>query len=229
LYPFDQYFADVHIRSTDIRKPVTAKKTALIERPAQTASHTPTTTSDSLPEPPTYTEPLSEDEEEVDDHVSDDEEEHAGKGDPMRRAANDELGVAGLPADARARAEDAKAYREKNQSASSYLQASDATVNPPSSSKNAENELNKLTPKNLKKLLAQKYEQEEIQRQEEQGQNGKTPGAVPNEGPGAVLDENQTEYVQNFTYSGKRISVPVRVEPKVNFALERTLLVSVFE
>ncbi|KAF7845692.1 hypothetical protein BT93_L1199 [Corymbia citriodora subsp. variegata] len=38
------------------------------------------------------------------------------------------------------------------------------------------------------------------------------------------MNPYSTEYVNNFSYAGKRIAVPIRVEPKVNFALERTLL-----
>ena len=226
---------------TDIRKPVTAKKAALIERPAQTASHTPTTTSDTDVPVPGYTEPLSEDEDEGADNDDDDDDDDSGspgerghgrRGDPMRRVAADEAGAAGLPAEAHAMLDDARAFREKtrqqqessknNLDPSSAATAGASTSN--TSSAQAKNpDFAQLTPKNLKKMLAQKYEQEEQNQQH--GENVPAP-LRQDEGPSGATDVANMEYVDGLTYSGKRIAVPIRVEPKVNFALERTLLVS---
>ena len=202
---------------TDIRKPVSTKKTALIERPTHShASHTPTTTSDTDPVAVHYTEPLSDDE--------DDSE----AGDPMSKPANDEIGVAGLPADAHAQAEDAKAFREKNASASQYLDPNTASSVAVSDATATGADYPKLTPKNLKKMLAQKYHQSAGEGEEQPDVDLNRTDSTPkqDQGPSAPLDTNTTEFIDNFTYSGKRIAVPVRVEPKVNFALERTLLVS---
>ena len=221
---------------TDIRKPVSAKRTALIERPlapSTSTSHTPTTVSDTSPQAPSYTEPLSEDEDEGAD-------EHDG-GDPMRNIAADETGVAGLPSHVHSMAEDAKAFREKNATSGKFLDPSDAESGKPAGltqeeSDERQRDYHKLTPKNLKKLLAQKYEQEEIQRQNQSAGDGAALDDVegidanigdPNQdqAPSTSLNSGITEFVKSFTYGGKRIAVPVRVEPKVNFALERTLLV----
>lgn len=250
---------------TDIRKPVSTKKAALIERPAPSASHTPTTLSDTEPQAPTYTEPLSEDEDDgAADHDQDDDDDDAGRtGDPMRRIANDEMGVTGLPAEALAQVEEARAFREQknrenntaNANASNLLDPNTIKKLPSpdllsaSSAANAKGhnaslkaDLSKLTPKNLKKLLAQKYEREDDNQNTQDNGEAGTSGGNGN-GNGALdADEmaagesnvtingnlNQPVYDRSFTYAGKRIAVPVRVEPKVNFALERTLLVSVF-
>lgn len=207
---------------TDIRKPISTKKSALIERPATHASHTPTTTSDTDPVAMRYTEPLSEDE---DDDIE--------TGDPMSKVAVDEMGVIGLPADMKSMAEDAKAYREKNAAASQYLDPNTAsTIVAAGSAPNGQDHM-KLTPKNLKKMLAQKYNNNDTYGEGSPDidlpENGNTPDSTgppkQDQNASAILDPNTTQFVNNFTYSGKRIAVPVRVEPKVNFALERTLLV----
>lgn len=241
---------------TDIRKPVSTKKAALIERPAPSASHTPTTLSDTEPQAPTYTEPLSEDEDDGGAGDHDDDDDAGRSGDPMRRIANDEMGVTGLPAEALAQVEEARAFREKNRENQGRLEpgasnrkspspdnlaASSATTSHGKGHNGAKADLSKLTPKNLKKLLAQKYEQDDG---DNEG-NGDGTGAAGTSGEnaGGALDagelaggessvtingnSNGPLYDRSFTYAGKRIAVPVRVEPKVNFALERTLLVSV--
>jgi len=242
---------------TDIRKPVSTKKAALIERPAPSASHTPTTLSDTEPQAPTYTEPLSEDEDEGGsggDHDHDDDDDVGRSGDPMRRIANDEMGVTGLPAEALAQVEEARAFREKNRENAGRLDPNSSSIKKsPSpdhltatSSSNANGrghnavkaDLSKLTPKNLKKLLAQKYENDDGENDDAAGvggENGAASGALDADEIGGVGGEssvtingntNGPVYDRSFTYAGKRIAVPVRVEPKVNFALERTLLVS---
>lgn len=244
---------------TDIRKPVSTKKAALIERPTASNSHTPTTTSDTDPHAAGYTEPLSEDEDEgaeaADDDDSDDD--RRGKGDPFSKVTNDEAGVAGLPAEVQAQVEDARAFREKNRLSQQHLSPNSSTarngkaailpLNEDSAASNnastseartsgarATADLAKLTPRNLKKMLAAKYEAEGQPNGESAsatvgavsaGANGQTgPGQS---GISSSGEPNSTEYVNSFTYNGKRIAVPIRVEPKVNFALERTLLVSV--
>lgn len=230
---------------TDIRKPVSTKKAALIERPTPTASHTPTTASDTEPQGPTYTEPLSEDEDDggaPDAADDDDSDDHLGQmGDPMRHAADDEMNVAGLPAEALAQARDARAFREKNRENQGLLEPGSgkkntAQDNAVSSShgtgtNGTKADLSKLTPKNLKKMLEQKYQQEEQAGSASGGANGSADN-VDGAQDSNTLEPNESTisngptYVNNLTYGGKRIAVPVRVEPKVSFALERTLLVS---
>lgn len=160
----------------------------------------------------------------------------------MRNVAADELGVAGLPSEAHGMAEDARAFREKNINTSQYLDPANATAIPSSKSQQEvdqqEQDYHKLTPRNLKKLLAQKYEQEEVQRQNlsangpsgtlGDNEDGAEELGIANQSqsPGGSANPGITEFVSSFTYAGKRIAVPVRVEPKVNFALERTVLVS---
>lgn len=239
---------------TDIRKPVSGKKAALIERPAPSASHTPTTLSDTEPQATTYTEPLSEDEDDGPEGAhddDDDDDDHLGqKGDPMRRIATDEMGVTGLPAEASAQAEEARAFREKNRENAGRLEAGPTKKSPspdnlvaPAHGHGHNNgggikaDLSQLTPKNLKKMLAQKYDElEEVHGEEDEaaggpsgaGTNGLPEGEEPPIGgeSSVTINGNGPVYDRSFTYAGKRIAVPVRVEPKVNFALERTLLVS---
>lgn len=237
---------------TDIRKPVSSKKAALIERPAPSASHTPTTLSDTEPQAPTYTEPLSEDEDEGpegnhEDDGDDDDNDNVGQsGDPMRRIATDEMGVTGLPAEALAQAEEARAFREKNRENAGRLEpgtvkkgpSPDNLVLPAHGHGSTKADVSQLTPKNLKKMLAQKYEQEEVYGEPDEaagpsGANGAANGLPEGEEPPVGGESSVTingnsgpVYDRSFTYAGKRIAVPVRVEPKVNFALERTLLVS---
>jgi hypothetical protein len=251
---------------TDIRKPVSSKKAALIERPTVTASHTPTTLSDTEPQAPTYTEPLSEDEDEGpgdDAHDDDDDDEDGDSdkvgrgGDPMRRVANDEMGVIGLPAEALAQVEEARAFREKNRENAGLLEpgsskkasAASASSAHGGKGKNGGNgsgikaDITKLTPKNLKKMLQQKYEQQDSHGEEDgeggasgtqgllEGDERQGNGLEDEEGGASSVTINGNDgptFINNFTYAGKRIAVPVRVEPKVNFALERTLLVGEF-
>lgn len=241
---------------TDIRKPVSTKKAALIERPTASNSHTPTTTSDTDPHAAGYTEPLSEDEDEGPEAADDDDsdDDRRGKGDPFSKVTNDEAGVAGLPAEVQAQVEDARAFREKNRLSQQHLSPNSSTarngkaavlpLNEDSAASNnastseartsgarATADLAKLTPRNLKKMLAAKYEAEG----QPNGESASTTdgavsgGANGQTGPGqsgisSSGEPNSTEYVNSFTYNGKRIAVPIRVEPKVNFALERTLL-----
>jgi len=129
-------------------------------------------------------------------------------------------------------AQDAKAFREMNLNESRFLDpcassnaaaAITAQQRGPATTSDGKLDIAKLTPKNLKKMLAQKYQEEENKKNQDDDSDD---DGVPkqDQGPSGTIDVQQTEFVKSFTYSGKRIAVPVRVEPKVNFALERTLL-----
>ncbi|PRQ75987.1 VTC domain-domain containing protein [Rhodotorula toruloides] len=204
---------------TDIRKPATQK--AQIQRPptshSNTNSGTPSETrSTDLAQ---YTEPVSDDEE-------DEGNRHIG-------ATADEAGWADLDPQAAA---EAKAYREAQskvakgpggRSEQSHLVA--APPKPPKS-----NEFfPKLTPANLSKLLDSRYELERDRGLNQQGpstearEEAEATGAAEATGnpSGLSLVPGRVEYVSSFRAGqGKKIAVPVRVEPKVFYANERTTL-----
>jgi hypothetical protein len=74
----------------------------------------------------------------------------------------------------------------------------------------------KLTPANLVKLLESRYDREGDRPLNESGE------ADPN-ASGFSVRPGRTEYVSSFRATeGKRIAIPVRVEPKVFYANERT-------
>lgn len=74
----------------------------------------------------------------------------------------------------------------------------------------------KLTPANLVKLLESRYDREGDRGLNESGE------ADPN-ASGFSVRPGRTEYVSSFrAQQGKRIAIPVRVEPKVFYANERT-------
>lgn len=77
----------------------------------------------------------------------------------------------------------------------------------------------KLTPANLSKLLDSKYETERDRGLNEaaaEGQDTLNPSGIS-------LRPGRIEYVSSFrAQAGKRIAIPVRVEPKVFYANERT-------
>ncbi|BGP26784.1 vacuolar transporter chaperone 4 [Rhodotorula toruloides] len=204
---------------TDIRKPATQK--AQIQRPptshSNTNSGTPSETrSTDLAQ---YTEPVSDDEE-------DEGNRHIG-------ATADEAGWADLDPQAAA---EAKAYREAQSKSAkgpvgrpeqSHLVA--AVPKPPKS-----NEFfPKLTPANLSKLLDSRYELERDRGVNQQGTSADAREVAEETGAseatgnpsGLSLVPGRVEYVSSFRAGqGKKIAVPVRVEPKVFYANERTTL-----
>jgi uncharacterized membrane protein YidH (DUF202 family) len=87
------------------------------------------------------------------------------------------------------------------------------------------NYFTKLTPKNIKRLWRAKYSRdadEDEDGDDEDDQHGapSTSRAAP------ARDEEETrEYLNSFhAPGGKKVSVPIRIEPKVYFAAERTFL-----
>ncbi|KAM0791796.1 hypothetical protein ACM66B_004059 [Microbotryomycetes sp. NB124-2] len=216
---------------TDIRKPATRK--AQIQRPAH--SHSASTTnspseaaSHSTADLAHYTEPVSDDE-------ADEDNRH-------QAATTDEAGWADLPPQAAA---EAKAYRDEEAKRTSSANANTKQSSTSAQSSSAQGKgskpqevFPKLTPANLTKLLESKYETERTRGLNEhassssQAANGGAEGAGGGGGgentvnPSSIsLRPGRIEYVSSFrAQTGKRIAVPVRVEPKVFYANERTTL-----
>ncbi|GAA5857609.1 hypothetical protein JCM5353_001399, partial [Sporobolomyces roseus] len=193
---------------TDIRKPATHK--AQIQRPlassnSNTAPGTPSDARSSDQDPVQYTEPVSDDEDADDDRFV--------------GTAVDEAAWAQLPPEAAA---EAKAHREE------LAKSVKATISQQGGATNGDNNGNlvkqtkemfpKLTPANLVKLLESRYDREGDRGLNESGE------ADPN-ASGFSVRPGRTEYVSSFrAQQGKRIAIPVRVEPKVFYANERTTL-----
>ncbi|BGP34451.1 vacuolar transporter chaperone [Rhodotorula toruloides] len=204
---------------TDIRKPATQK--AQIQRPPTSHSNsnsgTPSETrSTDLAQ---YTEPVSDDEE-------DEGNRHIG-------ATADEAGWADLDPQAAA---EAKAYREAQSKVvkgpGGRPEQSHLVAAPPKPLKSNEF-FPKLTPANLSKLLDSRYELERDRGPTQQRpsaearEEAEATGAAEATGnpSGLSLVPGRVEYVSSFRAGqGKKIAVPVRVEPKVFYANERTTL-----
>jgi hypothetical protein len=207
----------------DIRKsPSQGKKTVLIERPATGSSRT-SESAEAGRVNVDYAEPISEAEDEDD------------VGQPTQIAESNEGLHSGLPPDALEAAREAKAFREKQieedkkknqaEAGESSSEQQQQQQQRQRNGKAVVETVAKLTPQNLQRLLRDKYGQ---------GENGEAPsgeegaedadeGAAGQEGEG----QRRIDYVSSFRAQGsKRIAVPVRVEPKVYFANERTYLVS---
>ena len=181
------------LRRTDIRKPATRK--SAIERPAQHHSSTPTSnTASDTQEFVDYTEPVSDDEEAEDNR--------------FQSVAKDEASWTNLPHGAAA---EAKAFRDKNVDANQSVAKKGPTT--------VKEIFTKLTPGNLSRLLNSKYDMDRNRGMNEP--EGENAGEM-NEA-GFTLKPGRIEYVSSFrAQPGKRIAIPVRIEPKVFFANERT-------
>lgn len=144
-----------------------------------------------------YTEPVSDDE---------DNEENR-----LRYVVNrdgEEADWADLPKGAAA---EAKAFRDSNAGKET------PDKKPVGSSQKVKEIFTKLTPANLARLLNSKYT----------GEHERTLNSGADEGEmnesGFSLKPGRIEYVSSFrAQPGKRIAIPVRIEPKVFFANERT-------
>jgi len=207
----------------DIRKPVSARSRVLIERPhsgqpsnasaSSTALHSPTRSAQS------YHEPVSEgeDDEEYLVHAARNEEQH------LR-----------LPPAAAAEARAARDFREQKIRDEAAARAGTSSEEQPLTKKEIK-ERAKYDPslridplasadrfdKNMSLL-----DQQSLQRLNE-AQQARDNGDDSEDDVDEVEDEDgdRVIYVDQFRAPvGKRISVPVRVEPKVTFAAERTFL-----
>ncbi|GAA5896511.1 hypothetical protein JCM8208_004219 [Rhodotorula glutinis] len=214
---------------TDIRKPATQK--AQIQRPITSGSGTNSgTPSDARSaDLAQYTEPVSDDE--------DDE------GNRHFATTSDEAGWADVDPQAAA---EAKAFRDAQaklqvgpggQSDRSHLTA--ALPKAPSGKPPA-NLFPKLTPQNLSKLVESRYtlDRDRGLNERSSGSGGRAAssggdgaaaaggaGGEQGNGSGISLTPGRVEYVSSFrAQQGKKIAIPVRVEPKVFYANERTTL-----
>lgn len=187
---------------TDIRKPATRK--SAIDRPIHliAAPHSNSNTNVSSNESQEfvdYTEPVSDDEEDGDDNRH-------------QAIAKDEASWTNLPKGA---ADEAKAFRNSNAAAASASAGPSGTTN-----KKVIEIFTKLTPSNLKRLLNSKYTSSK-----DAGLNSHADqeGLEAADESGFSLKPGRIEYVSSFrAQPGKRIAIPVRIEPKVFFANERT-------
>lgn len=221
------------INRTDIRKPATQKASISrpVAHPTSAASSNPTR-SNSAEGFVDYTEPLSDDEEE-------DDEDNRLKGTATNEA--DWVGDLG-----HAEVEAAKAYRENHvrEEAAKAAKRDDAG---PSSSKAGTTKVKeiftKLTPANLTRLLNSKYD---LDRDRSLNSGTTTRSTIDtsasSEGTrveplsdeqvnesGFALNPGRIEYVSTFRAGpGKRIAIPVRIEPKVFYANERTSKIDFF-
>lgn len=187
---------------TDIRKPATRK--AQIHRPVSTsAANTSATPSDSqsAEDLAHYTEPVSDDEDNDDDrHIA---------------IATDEAAWANLPA---AAAAEARAFREENTKQDLPVPVAKSGGN------RAQEVFTKLTPANLSRLLSSKYDLD----QDRDLNTGTAANPVGGDeadvnASGISVRTGRVEYISSFrAQAGKRIAIPVRIEPKVFFANERT-------
>lgn len=228
---------NIAIVDTDIRKPDTGNVT--IDRPTPIHSNQgtdSTTTPDNLPSPShertIYTEPVSEGEEDED---------------MMGGIAVDEIGSARVPM---GEALEAIAWREKQlQSQEAAIEAQVAeNRHAAGASADSDNEgdarqpflkkkgknpvpaplerfsIDPLAPASVFDESLQKKLKGTTRKQSDEEEEEEDTRTV---GQSSRLAEADPEYIRNFMASpGKRIAVPVRVEPKVFFAQERTFLVS---
>jgi hypothetical protein len=214
----------------DIRKPDTGNVT--IDRPTPAASHQntdSTTTPDHMSSPSQfraiYTEPVSEGEEDEDMAVG---------------IAADEIGSARVPL---GEALEAIAWREKEikkQEAELDARLAQKRRDAASSSRaDEENERQPFLKDRLKSIPAPLQRlaidplapasvfDESLQKKLKKVAPRELSEDLDTAGPSNIVYDEETNYIRDFVAQpGKRIAIPVRVEPKVYFAQERTFLVS---
>lgn len=196
-----------------------SKKAAIITRPTGSNNQSATVSSTSTPAAKTpeegrsalqlhgYSEPLSDDEDDQQDDLQ------------PRAVGKDETLITGIPANMASQAEEAKASREKarEKERSDSGKTAEAS-NEAHQNARKEPQFAKLTPQNLERLLQAKYQSEQKAKQDAEAANQEMEnGAVDPTGSGATV--RTPEYVNSFRApSGKLVSVPIRIEPKVYFA-----------
>jgi hypothetical protein len=216
----------------DIRKPVSARSKVLIERP-HSAPHSSNSANTSTPQSPaitapSYHEPVSEGE---------DDEEYL-----VSAADRNEADALRLPPHAAAQAREAREFREQRirDEAAARVNGHDESpagpstevvaasapakskakydpslrIDPLMSSDRFDKNVSLLDEQSLKKL------NEEQSKQQRQADDSEDEHEEEEE-----EDGDRVVYVDQFRAPpGKRIAIPVRVEPKVVFAAERTFL-----
>lgn len=235
----------------DIRKPVSAKSKVLIERPQSNnhsnASSGPTAPHSPVQSHPSYHEPMSEgeDDDEYLVHSAKNEEDHLRLPPAAAREARAarehreqmlrEQASAQLQA---SRGKDAKAGGSGDADAEERIEGGSTQVakkripydpssriDPLASSDRFDRNMSQLDERNLKKLneAVQAAEREYGPRgDEDEDEDDDDGGRIDQEDD---IDGDRVVYVDQFRAPpGKRIAVPVRMEPKVVFAAERTFL-----
>ena len=214
----------------DIRKPISSRSRVLIERPhsnthsSASAGSTPNLLSPSHSRPG-YNEPVSEGEEDED---------------YMVEAERNEDQHLRLPPDAAAQARAARDFREKKLRDEAAAQAASSTMDRPKQVRTASTKpydpslrIDPLAPSDRFDKNVSLLDAEALRKlNEAAGADGVRNYGAASSGRGLEDDEdledeedNPVVYVDTFRAPpGKRIAIPVRVEPKVVFAAERTFL-----
>ncbi|ORY25634.1 putative vacuole fusion, non-autophagic-related protein [Naematelia encephala] len=215
----------------DIRKPITARSRVLIERPTSHAASTATTSAMHSPghSGGSYHEPVSEGE---------DDEEY------LVEAATNEDQHLRLPPDAAAQARAARDFREQKLRDEAAANAGSSDGPPPPNTQPPRGPKGKYDPPlridplapsdrfdtNVS-LLDDKSIAKLNNEAKKQRNGGKADHDDDDDDEDEEVDEaedeqgNRSEFIRTFhAPPGKKISVPVRVEPKVIFAAERTFL-----
>lgn len=231
----------------DIRKPVSAKSKILIERPQSNIHSNASMEGSALPSPAaksstsqaSYHEPVSEgeDDEEYLVHKAKNEEDHLRLPSDVAaqaRAAREhrekyirdeaarQVGI--THGEAQAQAEDeaessaaVSSSRPARQSRNQQQYDASLRIDPLASSDRFDKNMQLLDDKSMKKL-----QEAAKDRREDQVEEGEEEEEEDDEEEG---DSERVIYVDQFRAPpGKKIAIPVRVEPKVVFAAERTFL-----
>jgi hypothetical protein len=234
----------------DIRKPVSAKSKVLIERPQSNnhsnASSGPTAPQSPVQSQPSYHEPMSEgeDDDEYLVHSAKNEEDHLRlPPDAAREArAAREHREQMLREQATERAQASRGENgngksksrttdqdEREQGGSESVAKKRAQydvsyrIDPLASSQRFDRNMSQLDERNLKKLNeAVQAANREYGPGAEEDEDSDEGGRIDQEDE---IDGDQVVYVDHFKApAGKRIAMPIRMEPKVVFAAERTFL-----
>lgn len=219
----------------DIRKPVSARSKVLIERP-HSAHHSGSGSALTTPTRSTksYYEPVSEGEEDEEFmvHSAKNEDEHlrlppdvAAQARAAREAREHKLRQEASEAAGRSSFSGANGNGKADGESSAFTRAQKGTydpslrIDPLASADRFDRNVSQLDDKNLAKLNAALNRNAQDEQPQDDSDEGEEEEQEDEE------DGNRVVYVDSFRApAGKRIAVPVRVEPKVVFAAERTFL-----
>jgi hypothetical protein len=233
----------------DIRKPVSAKSKVLIERPQSNthsnSSSQPTAPQSPVQSQPSYHEPMSEgeDDDEYLVHSAKNEEDHLRlppdaarearaarehREQMLREQATRQLEATRSGKDKEGQSSKSKQDKEREQGGSESVAKKQPhhdpslRIDPLASSQRFDKNMSQLDERNLKKLneAVQAAEREYGPRGDESEED--EGGRIDQEDD---IDGDRVVYVDHFKApQGKRIAMPIRMEPKVVFAAERTFL-----
>ena len=233
----------------DIRKPVSAKSKVLIERPQSNthsnSSSQPTAPQSPVQSQPSHHEPMSEgeDDDEYLVHSAKNEEDHLRlppdaarearaarehREQMLREQATRQLEATRSGKDKEGQSSKSKQDKEREQGGSESVAKKQPhhdpslRIDPLASSQRFDKNMSQLDERNLKKLneAVQAAEREYGPRGDESEED--EGGRIDQEDE---IDGDRVVYVDHFRApQGKRIAMPIRMEPKVVFAAERTFL-----